>query len=397
MSEIRPFAALRYARDLRPRLAPPWDVIGPEQRERLAGEAENIVHLTLPPGPEGERDYASARTTLERWLREGVLVRDPGPRLYLLRERVEGGRMRRGLLALLRIADYDERVVLPHERTMPKARLDRMLLTREVEANLEPLFFLYEDPDQKLAASLDAAERGERVAACSGLDGTGLELTAVESPELLAELQAFFVERPVVIADGHHRYDTMLRYRDERRAAGRATTDAPCDFVLAYLVNAFDPGSEIRAIHRVVRGEPADPEPVLREAGFELEPIDANTPTADALLATLAARRAESHAFVFARGARTQLATRPRGDALDVEVLHSELLPRTGGEPSFDADPERALDTARRGDAAFAVLQNPLSAEELFRVVRAGSLLPQKSTYFAPKIPSGLLLRDFKS
>jgi len=394
MSEIRPFAALRFARDPEPRLAPPWDVISEEDRARLAREPESVVHLTLPPGVEGERDYAGAGDTLRRWLQEGVLVRDPLPRLYLLRERISDGRVRRGLFALLRIADYSERVVLPHERTMPAARRDRMLLTREVEANLEPLFFLYEDRDAKLAPALDAIEQAERLAACSGPGGTGLELFATDSEAVLTDVRDFLADRAVVIADGHHRYDTMLNYRDERRSAAGSAEEAPCDFVLAYLVNAFDPGSEILAIHRVVRGDAADPIPLLREAGFAVEPQPDAVPVED-LLAALAKRREPDHAFGIVRRDGAFLATRPRGDRPDVEVLHEELLPGIGGSVTFDAEAERVVRTVREGEASIAILMNPLGAEELFGAVQAGGVLPQKSTYFAPKIPSGLVLRDF--
>jgi uncharacterized protein (DUF1015 family) len=396
MSEIRPFAALRFARDPEPRLAPPWDVISDQERARLAREPENVVHLTLPPGAEGERDYAAAGATLRRWLREGVLARDPAPRLYLLRERIPDGRVRRGLFALLRIADYAERVVLPHERTMPAAKRDRMLLTREVEANLEPLFFLYEDRDAKLAPALDAAEQGERLAACTGPGGTALELFATDSEAVLAAVQGFLADRAVLIADGHHRYDTMLRYRDERRKATGTAAEAPHEFVLAYLVNAFDPGSEILAIHRVVRGDVSDPIRVLRDAGFAIESQPDEAPV-EALLAELARRRASEHAFGIVRRGDTCIAARRRGDRPDVEVLHEEILGRVGGSLRFDAEAARVAEFARGGGASLSILMNPLSAEELFRAVQARGVLPQKSTYFAPKIPSGLVLRDLSA
>jgi uncharacterized protein (DUF1015 family) len=394
MTEIRPFAALRFAREPEPRLAPPWDVIGDEERAGLAREPENVVHLTLPPGPEGERDYAAARRTLAGWLERGVLVRDAGERIYLLRERIADGRVRRGLLALLRLADYAEGVVLPHERTMAHARRDRLLLTREVRANLEPLFFLYEDRDRKLDAALDEVQAGERLAACAGPGDTQLELYGAPGDAALRAVRSFLAERPVVIADGHHRYDTMLRYRDERRAEEGVDHEAGWEFVLAYLVNAFDPGSEIRASHRVLRGRLGDPDRVLSEAGFSVEALPDDAPAA-ALLERIGARREAEHAFAIVGRGGARLARRPRGGRLDVEVLHEELLPALGGEPVFDAEAERATAAARSGAAALTVLMNPLRAEELFSVVQAGGLLPQKSTYFAPKVPSGLVLRDF--
>jgi uncharacterized protein (DUF1015 family) len=393
MSEVRPFAALRFARDPEPRIAPPWDVISEADRARFGAEPENIVHLTLPPGPEGARDYAAARTRLERWRREGVLVRDASPALYTLAERTPRGRLRRGFFAELRLADYAERAVLPHERTMPKAKQDRLLLTREVRANLEPLFFLYEDRDGRGAALLDAAAQAEALARPRGPDGSGLELRAIRDGALVAGLERLLADRPVVIADGHHRYETMLAYRDERRAAaGRIEREAPFEFVLGYFVNAFDPGTEIRAIHRVLRGASAAPRDALARAGFAVE--DLGGAPADALLERLASRRKDAHAYAFASASGALLGTRARGPRLDVEVLHDELLAPLGGALGFDAEPDRVLATARSETGAWAVFLNPLEPGELFRVVASGAVLPQKSTYFAPKVPSGLVLRS---
>jgi len=394
VSEVRPFHALRFARDPGPRIAPPYDVIGASEREALARERENIVHLTLPPGAEGERDYAGAAQTCARWKQEAVLRRDSEEQLYILEERVSDGRVRVGFLGLLRLADYEERIVLPHERTMRGPKHDRLLLTRALRANLEPLFFLYEDRDAKLDPLLHGAARGALLSACTGPDATQLSLHAGPSAEGIAALRAFLSERPVIIADGHHRYETMLSYRDEcRAAAASAGPDDPHEFVLAYLVNAFDPGSEIRAIHRVLTGSIGDVKEVVRTAGFQLE--ECNEAGPEELLELLRGRCEAEHAFVLVRsGGSRQLAWRPRGAQLDVEVLHEELLPGLGGELSFDSKPARLLERVEQGEVELGILLSPLDPESLFRVVQAGRTLPQKSTFFSPKIPSGLVLRD---
>lgn len=392
MSDFRPFRGLRFAAEPEPRLAPPYDVIAPEERDRLAENPESIVHLTLPPGETGERDYESARATLERWKAEGVLVRDERECLYVLRENTTDGRVRRGFIGALRLADYEEKVVLPHERTLPAAKRDRLLLTRATRANLEPLFFLYEDRDAKLDEALDAACAGPRLAAARGPDGTGLELFALDDRAHIDAVRAFLADLPVVIADGHHRYETMRTYRDECRAESDGG-DAPSEFVMGYLVNAFDPGSAVRAIHRVLRGEVSEPGPVLRSLGFEDEPLHADD--ADAVLAALEARAADRHVFVLALpGGELRLAHRARGERLDVEVLHDELLPALGGELSFDARPARLLETLRERRASLGIFLHPLDPDSLFRVVQDGVLLPEKSTFFTPKVPSGLVVRD---
>ncbi len=398
MSEVHPFRAHRFARDLAERLAPPYDVISVPERERLAAEPENVVHLTLPEGPEGERDYAAAAQTLEAWCQQGVLERDPAPALYPLVEETAPGRFRRGFFAALRLADYKEGIVLPHERTMTGPKRDRLLLTREVRANLEPLFFVYEDENGEVDAALQAAADAAPLAVCRALDGIPLSLFGVESSAAIEQVRSLLAARPLVIADGHHRYETMLRYRDEcrERAGSRSDPDAGYEFVLAYLANASDPGTEIRPIHRVIEASDADPAAALATLGFAIEPLagGAANPEIAAALRELAGRRADQHAYlVCLPDGRKLLASRPRGEQLDVAVLHQELLPLLGGRVRFDSRPERALASVERGEAVLALLQNPVTPEELFRVVRSGEVLPQKSTFFAPKVPSGLVLR----
>lgn len=392
MSDVRPFAALRYARPLGPRLAGPYDVISAPERERLAREPENIVHLTLPPGSEGERDYESAARCLERWVQGGVLVRDPRERIYRLEQQLVDGRTRRGILVLLRLADLDRGSVLPHENTMPGPKLDRLLLTRAVRANLEPLFFSYEDPEGLLDAVLGLPAQSDLLAAGPGPEGDEVRLYAVDAPDVIAAVRSSFAERPLLIADGHHRYETLLRYRDECRPAKPADPDAAHEFALACLVNAFDPGSELRAIHRTLAGEIRAPEPVLQDAGFQCE-RRAGPWNGSRLVTELGSSAVHECAFALTaeRGA-VVFARRPRGSLLDVEVLHREILPRLGGTLSFDADADRVFDAARAGDVRLAIFLNAIAPEDLFRVIRAGRRLPRKSTFFTPKVPSGVVI-----
>ncbi len=399
MSEVRAFHGLRFARDPQPRLSGPYDTIYAEDRERLAAEPENIVHLILPPGEQGARDYDAAHQTLQKWIADGVLVRDAKPCLYVLEERTTDGRVRRGFLASVRLADYEEKNILPHERTMAGPKQDRLLLTRKVSANLEPLFFLYEDRDDKLAEAVSIDTAGECVADCVGPDGTGLRMFALDDPARIEAVRTFLTDRSLIIADGHHRYETMVKYRDECREAARAAgrepgSDDPHEFVMAYVVNAFDPGSRIQAIHRMLKGKLGEVERVFRSAGFSFEPID-GAPSAEALIERLEAQRATDHAFVlvFPDGRLVQ-ASKSRGDRLDVQVLHEELIPGLGGELAFDSKPARLIERVHGGEAELGLMMNPTGAEELFRVVQGGTVLPQKSTFFAPKIPSGLVIRD---
>jgi uncharacterized protein (DUF1015 family) len=404
MNEIRPFVGWRFAREPKPRLAPPYDVISASERERYAAHPESIVHLTLPAARDGAPDYAGAGQLLGRWMEQGVLVRDARAGLYVVEERIGDGRIRRGFLALVRLADYAQRAVLPHERTMRGPIEDRLKLTREVRANLEPLFFLYEDrageldvflrgPAQAKRAASEASVEWEELVRSESPDGTGLTLGSLCEPAALARVRAFLEARPLIIADGHHRYETMLHYRDECRAQGRSAPDAGHEFVMAYIVNAFDPGSRVQAIHRLLRGSVAPCEDVLRKHDFGLEELGSGL--APAALLERVARAAQTEcAYLFVRPSGSALlARRPRDASLDIEVLHRDLLPALGGELSFDGSLERALATLREGGASLAILPAPIPPDTLFRVVQAGARLPQKSTYFAPKIPTGLVLR----
>jgi uncharacterized protein (DUF1015 family) len=393
MNEIRAFAGWRFAREPKPRLAPPYDVISASERERFAAHPESIVHLTLPAARDGAPDYAGAGRLLGQWIESGVLVRDAGESLYVVEERISDGRIRRGFLALVRLADYAQRAVLPHERTMRGPIEDRLKLTREVRANLEPLFFLYEDRGGELDASLRA---GVELVRSTTPDGNGVALGALRDPAAIARVRDYLEARPLIIADGHHRYETMLHYRDECRAQGQRDPNAGHEFVMAYIVNAFDPGSRVQAIHRLLRGNVAPCEDVLRKHDFGIEELGSGL--APAALLERVARAADgecAYLFVRANGSAL-LARRPRDASLDIEVLHRDLLPALGGDLSFDGSLERALATLRDGGATLLILPAPIPPDTLFRVVQAGTRLPQKSTYFAPKIPTGLVLRTLE-
>lgn len=394
MSDIRAFRGLRFARDATPRLAPPYDVIADTERDCMAGEPESIVHLTLPPGPSGARDYAGVARLLARWIAEGVLVRDRERCLYAVEEHIEGGQVRRGVIALVRLHDYSERIILPHEQTMSGPKQDRLLLTRACKANLEPLFFLYEDRASVLPPIFAGAHAKAPLLRATSPDGVEIRVAAIAEPAQIEAVRAHLAPQPLVIADGHHRYETMVRYRDECRAAGETDRNAPHELVMAYCVDAFDPGSRVRAIHRVIEGETADPEQVLQDQGYALHVLASDAP-AETTIEQLAQHTKGRTSFVVVLpGGRRVLATREQRGALDVQALHGELLPALGGEVSYDARPERVVAMLTERRAALGLLLNPLTADELFDTVKNGTVLPPKSTYFYPKLPAGLVVRD---
>jgi uncharacterized protein (DUF1015 family) len=418
VTDVRPFRALRYDPtrvDLERVLVPPYDVIAPHER---AGYWDRDPHnairleLTRDAADEAQTEYGYVRETLAAWQRSGVLRRDRVPSLYALRQRFrapDGSQhVRDGFFAALHLEDYARRIVRPHERTLSGPKADRLKLFRATGANLSSVFLLYEDAALELNALLARALDAGGADAVVARDGGGVEhrLVPVDAPDAIARVRAFLAERPVVIADGHHRYETALAYRDEQRARGGAQPAVEC--TLAYLANAYAPGTLLLPIHRVVR-EVRAPDaagwttklPGWTQELVAMPDVAALPALLDTRLAPLAAR----HAFAADDGSGTlRVFSRPRraGDELSIRVVHAEVLAGVFGlddaavRDGAVAFPKHALEAAREvrdGRGTVALYLNPLAAEDVFRVTAAGEILPQKSTFFHPKLPSGLVFR----
>ncbi|MFB3817002.1 MAG: DUF1015 family protein [Candidatus Methylomirabilales bacterium] len=427
MATLATFRALRYdpARvpDLAAAVAPPYDVISPEARERYARHPHSVVRLTLPqddpPGPGARDRYARAGAAFAAWRAEGVLQRDPEPSLYPYEQAFEvGGRTlrRRGVLGLLRLAHYAEKQVLPHERTFARYKDDRLRLMRACPANLEAILGFYAGPGQRIAALLEAAMQAAPLAALRDADGVGHRLWRLAGAPA-AELCGLLRDRPVAIADGHHRYETALNFRGER-LAGLPDAEArrrPEAFVLAHLVHAEDPGLVILPTHRLVRR--AAPLAALRPRlarRFEVEELPAAPGEALAVfrraLADLQARRRCEIAFLAAGKGGELLRLRlrdlppeggqPSGLArLDVAVLHAlvleGLLEIPAGDPdaiSYERDEAAVLAAVEAGAAPVAFGLSAPRPDEVLALALAGQRMPQKSTFFYPKVLSGLVL-----
>jgi uncharacterized protein (DUF1015 family) len=419
MTDVRPFRALRYdpARvDLSRVIVPPYDVVAAEDR---AGFYERDPHnairleLTRDAADEASTEYHHVRETLETWIAQQVLTRDAEPALYPLRQTFtapDGTRLaREGFFALLHLEDYARRIVRPHERTLAGPKADRLKLLRAARANLSIVFLLYEDREHAIAELLrDGIERGS-VGTARDESGAEHQLARLVDPAAIDEVVRFLADRPVVIADGHHRYETALTYRDERRAAGDGSgPDAPHEWLLVYLANAFAPGNLLLPIHRLVLKGALPTEAGLRELLPEWESRE--VPIADpGELPDLLARHLEPlrdrHAFAAddASGRLRIFSRARRASELTVRVIHREVIEGVFGldeaavRAGAIAYPKSALQTARdlrAGRGAVALYLNPLTPEDVFRVTAAGEVLPQKSTFFTPKLPSGLVFRS---
>jgi len=417
MSTIRAFRALRYdtARvDLARVLAPPYDVVAPAERHALYDrDPHNAVRLELTRlvSDEATTDYTAIRDTLVDWRREGVLALDQRPALYGLRQPYlapDGTKgTREGFFALLHLEDYERRIVRPHERTLSGPKADRLKVLRAARSNLSPVFMLYEDREDRLPRCF-AAGFDEPIASARDEVGT-TELTRVDEPETIRAVCDFFADRPVVIADGHHRYETALAYRDACRQ--HDGDEGPHEWILAYFANAFAPGNLLLPIHRLLLKGAPPTESAWRERlrGWDQQMrAVADAEAVPGVLAEALEPLADRHAFA-ADDASGQLRifSRPRveGDDLTVRIVHREVIEGVfgldesavrGGAIAF---PKSALQTAhdlRAGRGSVALYLNAATPEDVFRVTEAGEVMPQKSTFFYPKLPTGLVLRLFE-
>lgn len=426
MARIRPFAAWRYASDsldISALVAPPYDVISPDQRaDLLARDAHNAVALELPGGsldPHApDNRYVAARTTWDDWRARGVLKRDAHEAIYVLEQTfVLDGRpvSRRAFIVEVGLEPFSAQVVLPHERTLPKALGDRFELIKATQANFSQVFGLFEDPDR---AALDLfAAMGEAPVVATATDDAGVRSTlrACTDAVLTARMQQLLADRRIFIADGHHRYTTALANRDAIHASRGASDNEPHDFVMMALVSMSDPDLIVLPTHRVADSIDEFDTAAFCAAladHFELAPVE---PSA----ATAALDAAARPAFlVRCKGDDAVLLAALRADAdleelmpagmsgawrnLDVAVLQELVLspllgihpdrPATLDRLTFVKDTAAAFDATREHDVAFILRST--SMQELADVALAGETMPQKSTYFYPKLLTGLLFRS---
>jgi uncharacterized protein (DUF1015 family) len=397
-------------------IAPPYDVISPSERSALASKSpHNFVRLILPEG-EGDEKYARAANLLAQWQREGILRRDDKPALYRYHQRFSAlGRefTRKGFICRIRLTRYDERVVLPHERTHSGPKLDRLKLKRAARTHLSQVLSVYPDPGGAVDSAFAEVDGGKPDLEAR-MDGVDHRLFRLTDPAAHARIAAAFADKRVYIADGHHRYETMLALRDELRPLARSPQSS-VEYGSMFLTRMEDPGLLILPTHRVVHGiEDFDAARFVERVReqFEVEEVPGTVSPEDLRERLARKGRARTAFLVGLKDRRLLLALRPgaetavRGPAplrtVDVAVLHAlvfeEILgiDRSAQEKQtnlrYVKDFEAALGEAGRSEVQAAFLLNPTRVEQLQAVADAGEVMPQKSTYFFPKIASGLVL-----
>jgi uncharacterized protein (DUF1015 family) len=425
MAEVAPFCALRFNRerfaDASLLIAPPYDVIGEGERAELERRHDrNIVRLDLPRG-EGDARYGNARAELERWIGDGSLRFDAEPAIYRYVQDFRypsGGRAytRKGFVAMLRLTPFSERVVLPHEHTLSGPKLDRQKLIRATRAHFSQVFTLYRDPRGDVEGILEAVERAAPVLDATTPDGVRHRVWAAAEPAAIRRVAALMADKRVMIADGHHRYETMVALREELRPPERPLGASQADWGTVFFARAEDPGLLVLPTHRLVHNLPADWLATLeaKVAGtFDVaRGREADAASVEARLAELGGRAVTF--AVRARGSAETLWLTLRPDAdlsslgppalqgLDVTVLHGLLLGPVLGidaeamkKQSFLAythDTAEALAKIAGGEVQGGFLMNATRVDQVLDACEAGFVLPQKSTYFLPKLATGVVM-----
>ncbi len=439
LADVVPFRGIRYNRrkvpDLSLVISPPYDIISPVEQQSYHGKhSHNAIHLDYGlelPGDDNQNNrYTRAAETFSEWQTGKILTPDPVPAFYLCREEFRLGdgttATRDGFIALIRLADFSEGVVLPHEETASGPKEDRLRLMQATGANLSAIFCLYADPGQTVIKSLMKASAEEPDIRIKDEADTVHSLWVVDDPAATSSISEMLSNKTLLIADGHHRYETALAYRDARRAEDGPGPEKPYDFLMVYLSDMENTGQSILPIHRFVSGiktETMDKLEASLSEKFQVVEITGSAAERQKKMLNALAESSDGHNVfgMYLPGQDsyhllTGRETRPMIDAgetgrsasfrsLDTAVLDRLILgeilgisqdgPNQSAKVRFVERTEKALgelDTPGL-DAVFMV--NATSMEEIRSVADNGEKMPQKSTYFYPKPVTGLVFRSF--
>lgn len=409
-SLLQPFRGERFTESehLSDLIAPPYDVISADHRRQLARrDAHNIVHLILPEGNDDR--YGRANALLAKWRAEGVLRQDTEPSVYVVQQVFLGEEKRTltrtGVIAAMAVEPFARGRIKPHEKTHAEPKADRLALLRATGAMFEALLMLARDKDGALARQLEDVVSVDPTASAE-LEGVGVNMWQVTGSRSLA-IARVAGAGALYIADGHHRYETAIAYRKSNRAADRT---------LGMVVPLEDDGLVLLPTHRVVYGEPAEIDSVLSglRGRFHVHELPQDASYA-AHLAELKTRGTaciilspggNSFALLLKAGAKLgdlPFANEPTVASLDVarvdEMVVKPLLAAAGPEArlAYDSDPDGVIEVVAQGGAAFGVLLNAVTVEQVLAVADGGAVMPQKATFFTPKVPSGLVTLPYGS
>ena len=431
MADVRPFCGVRFDPDrtgaLGGVLCPPFDEINAERRDDLLSRsAHNVVRLESPRAEHDGADiYAQSAAQLKAWLSEGVLAQDGQSTYYVMQETYAseaGPRQRVGVFAAIHLEEYERAIVLPHEYTRRGPKEDRLAMMEACGANFSPIMAMYRDPGGVGTLLWECIANHEPDCTADAPNGVSYRLWLLNDPETVNRLRDLFKPIPIYIADGHHRYETALAYRDNVRGRERVRLDSQAsEFVLMCLIEFDDPGMQLHSFHRALSGLSTDKLSALQEqvyglftvesrplGGMNLERMDEflnNTwRTRNGKPALGLIEPEEGRLSVLSLRGNLGPGTLPHAPAPEMYqceawLLHSAVLdPVLGGssgdQAQVDFVPELdvLLGRVERGDCQAAFLVPPLDLAVFESLVREGQRLPPKTTYFLPKLPTGLVM-----
>ena len=429
MIRIAPFRGVLYSqkkiRDLAKVIAPPYDVISKVEQERLYKKSPyNFVRLDLSQEPDS---YDAVAQTLTEWQGQGIFERDGQPAIYFLAQdfKLKSGeaKTRQGFIALIQLQDLGAGDIRPHEKTHDAPKEDRLKLMLACQAQLSPIFALYAEPKQTINRILAVAVEGVAPSAEAELDnGDICRMWRITDPAVIEKVQREMQEQQLLIADGHHRYEATLNYRDHmRQARGPWNGRESFNYIMAYCANIDDENVVILPTHRLVRGYVHKPFLELEEALQSFFYVEQHPKTPDGKVSFLKALKAaaKKHRVIgasFKRDPRylilrlknKRILQRLAKDLsaplreLDVTTLHLLILEHIlgmapelqerGDTIQYSQDEELVLQTLEKEDFQAAFILTATKAGEIQSIVAGGDKMPQKSTYFYPKLPSGLVI-----
>ncbi len=427
MPQIRPFRGVRYNPnrvEMKNVICPPYDVITPEQSEELhSKDPYNAIRLIL--GKQHSRDsktnnrYTRARELWIKWQKEGVLIRDQSPSIYYHEHSYTIGERsytRSGIIVTVRLSEGKKKDILPHENTYKGPKLDRLRLLTEVKANFSPIFGIYSDPSRMITSLIKPPLEEPHVE--FHVSSESHRVWIIDSPEIIDMVSSMLIDKTILIADGHHRYETAKTYRDRMRTVtGKKDGLQPFDYVMMYLAN-IDEELSILPTHRVIVDSMGiglvDFEYRIKEL-FNMIPYDNRNTFLNMLK-----KSGKGHFGLLVSGIPRYYLLKPIDEEaidkympasmhpllrkLDVTILHECIIePILGidnlvsqGRILYTSLAEEAISMVEKGDADAAFLMNPSSMQEIMNVAKQGLKMPHKSTYFYPKIPTGLVFNPLE-
>lgn len=418
MAEIHPFRGIRYNQQLVGNMGavicPPYDVITPEEQKSYYEKSDyNIIRLEysleLLDDTSANNKHTRAAATLAQWLRQSILQRDNVPAFYIHEQQFtyKGMRQKRlGFMGCVKLEPWERKIIYPHEGTVAGIKSDRLALMRACQANISPLLALYDDPGQKVVQLLLTQTRRKLVLDFT-TDRESHKVWMVTEPEFIQRVSHFLASKPLYIADGHHRYETALTYQRERQLASSATGEEAFNFIMMTLVSLSGPGLIVLPVHRLIRGLAPSALAGLRhqlQDFFEIKFISSySTELSGGSIGVLGMESGQTALLKLRPGvALSDIMPRERSEVyykLDVSLFQHLILekligPLPEGSIGYTPNVDIAQSLVEKGEYQLAFLLNPIPVSQIKAIADANDCMPGKSTYFYPKLPTGLVLNS---